>query len=670
MDYKIIRIKRILTELNSKSSYSPKYLIDFVDAFRPKTDVELEQVEELFHQFTKCFDMHSDYSASFRVYLNHVFHKKKVLRSITESGIMTNDRFFTQLRRLIISKIFTSYYPRNDLLRVLEAVFPKSTDYEWVKRLNNQDIVLFFKSLGIREIQNIEPNHPARLQFLQALKIISIRISQLGLVNEVTERIPELETLESPFVVLPEEVHKLILKMKDDSSITYSDPDFKHIFVLLEQCKQYISVIRTRKKSFGINLRLINYLLRLQLNIERAEVILNIIAKNENPKEIHLSAIMFCKNLIKSQSENRNLKHFIERYLELIAFQISEHAGTTGESYITKNAKEYWKMFISSAGAGVIVGFLCIFKNLIYYLNFSLFGSALMYSFNYSFGFIAIYTSKSKLATKQPAMTASSLTKHLDIGLKKKTRFLFENEAYLVRQIFRSQFIAFVGNMLFAFPVAFFIAAAYTHFTGAYPTNESRAFQMIHDIHPFKGPSLIYASLTGVYLYIAGVISGYYDNFNINYQFSKRMKHQACLQKVLGTRMAVRVSNYSNKHFGQIMGNFYLGIFLGSTSTLGHIIGIPLDIRHITFASGNFGLAYQHVGSQLSHFQIFECVLGIVLIGTMNFAFSFGLAIVTALKSRKLELKKTGTLLYFTWRLFKKNPISFFVPVKLDKRLF
>lgn len=670
MDYKIIRIKSILNELNSKSSYSPQYLIDLVDAFRPKTNVEFQQVDLLFHQFTECFRMHSDYSQSFRIYLNHVFHKKKVLRAITESGIITNDNFITQLRRLLTSKVISYHYPRDDLLEILEKLFPKADDYEWVKRINNKDIAIFFKALGIRETSQVEADHPARFQLLQALKVLSIRISSLGLVNEITERIPVLETLDSPFLVLPEEVNQFIDKMKKTPHISQSDPDFKHIFVLLEQCKNYISVIKTRKKLFGINLVITNYLLRLKHSIERSEVILNLIATNENHENAYESEIEFCKNLIKAQSEKRNFKKFIETYLELIAYQIAEHAGSTGENYITKNAKEYWKMLISSAGAGVIVGFLSILKNTIYYLHLPLFGSAFMYSLNYSMGFILIYVSKTKLATKQPAMTASSLAQHLDVGLKKKSRHVFINESYLVRQIFRSQFIAFIGNVMFAFPVAYAIAFFYTYFMGGYPVDQHKAFEMIDNIHPLNSPSIFYASLTGIYLYLAGVLSGYYDNFNINNKFSKRIKHQRSLQGCVGVKNAVKISNYLNEHFGQIMGNFYLGIFLGSTSTLGHFIGLPLDIRHITFASGNFGLAFHRVGNQLSNVQIFEAIIGIILIGMMNFIFSFGLAIITAIKSRKMQLKRAGTLVYYTWRLFKRNPIAFFIPVKLDKKMF
>src|SRR5690606_38009935 len=112
------------------------------------------------------------------------------------------------------SKFFSVHYPRNDLFNVLEKLFPEADDYDWVKRINNKDIAIFFKALGLRETYEIEEDHPARHQLLQALKIISIRISALGLVNEITERIPELETLESPFVVLPEEVNLFIAKMK------------------------------------------------------------------------------------------------------------------------------------------------------------------------------------------------------------------------------------------------------------------------------------------------------------------------------------------------------------------------------------------------------------------------------------------------------------------------
>ena len=60
------------------------------------------------------------------------------------------------------------------------------------------------------------------------------------------------------------------------------------------------------------------------------------------------------------------------------------------------------------------------------------------------------------MATKQPAMTASALIKALEEGVLKKGKDVEKYKAFaiLFARVFRSQFIAFVGNVIMAFPVS------------------------------------------------------------------------------------------------------------------------------------------------------------------------------------------------------------------------
>jgi site-specific recombinase len=70
---------------------------------------------------------------------------------------------------------------------------------------------------------------------------------------------------------------------------------------------------------------------------------------------------------------------------------------------------------------------------------------------NYAMGFVMIYLMGFTLATKQPAMTAATMTK---VFLKKERKRNNTEFAHLVSKLFRSQFIAFVGNVLLSFPIA------------------------------------------------------------------------------------------------------------------------------------------------------------------------------------------------------------------------
>ncbi len=113
-----------------------------------------------------------------------------------------------------------------------------------------------------------------------------------------------------------------------------------------------------------------------------------------------------------------------------MSYEITQHTAKTGEHYITETSKEYFQMLKAAMGAGLVVGFLCIFKVLLGKIETSYFGHAFLYSMNYAFGFITIFLLGYALATKQPAITATTIAKVLENGIKegewkwRKTQFV------------------------------------------------------------------------------------------------------------------------------------------------------------------------------------------------------------------------------------------------------
>lgn len=93
-----------------------------------------------------------------------------------------------------------------------------------------------------------------------------------------------------------------------------------------------------------------------------------------------------------------------------------------------------------------------------------LFGKAFLYSMNYAWGFIAIYMLGATTAHKQPAMTAATLVKSLQHAVGDKHSY--SAFAQLFARLFRSQFVAFMGNILLAFPVATGLSLLVTYLTG------------------------------------------------------------------------------------------------------------------------------------------------------------------------------------------------------------
>ncbi|MBK7854251.1 MAG: hypothetical protein IPJ79_04490 [Bacteroidetes bacterium] len=121
------------------------------------------------------------------------------------------------------------------------------------------------------------------------------------------------------------------------------------------------------------------------------------------------------------------------------------------------------------------------------------------------------------------------------------------------------------------------------------------------------------------------------------------------------------------KNLGAITGNFTLGFLLAFVSFLGFITGLPLDIMHVTFATGTLGFAGFEMMGHLTWFEVILACLGITGIGLMNIGVSFSLAIFVAVKSRGIDLSLMPDVLKYLLKKFFRNPVTFFYPLTIKK---
>ena len=201
------------------------------------------------------------------------------------------------------------------------------------------------------------------------------------------------------------------------------------------------------------------------------------------------------------------------------------------------------------------------------------------------------------------------------------------------------------------------------HWLGESPVSADKAAHLLHDLDVF-GWAIPHAALAGVFLYLAGLISGYFDNRSAHNQVGPRVARLPWLQRWVGTARAEAVGAYIGQHLGGMMGNFLFGCMLGSAGILGVILGLPVDIRHIAFSSANLG--YVIVGSEvMPPWQTLAWAsLGVFCIGLTNLAVSFSLALRTAFRARRLQFSGARVLLRAVWQRFRAAPGSFFIPPK------
>ena len=173
------------------------------------------------------------------------------------------------------------------------------------------------------------------------------------------------------------------------------------------------------------------------------------------------------------------------------------------------------------------------------------FGHAFFYSLNYSFGFIVIYLLGFTLATKQPAMTAASLITALEVGLKIQGNDSEKHKTFaiLFARLFRSQFIAFVGNVVMAFPVALVgIWAIDNIFGNNIATSNWNKFLV--DLNPIGSLLLFHAAIAGFFLFLSGIISGSISNRDKHFDVKYRIEEHPWLKMTFGKvkRKGMRMS--------------------------------------------------------------------------------------------------------------------------------
>jgi site-specific recombinase len=129
-----------------------------------------------------------------------------------------------------------------------------------------------------------------------------------------------------------------------------------------------------------------------------------------------------------------------------------------------------------------------------------------------------------------------------------------------------------------------------------------------------------------------------------------------------------RIAAYIDSDLGALAGNFYFGFLLGGMSTFGLLIGLPIDIRHITFSATNVGFSLVAFDFAPDAHLLTMAVLGVAVIGLTNLVVSFTLALLVALRARQVTFAEGWRLLGNLLARLLTHPGQFFLPPKRERR--
>ncbi|WP_291132545.1 recombinase [Flavobacterium sp. UBA7682] len=651
-------------ESSYKSNDGLLFLIDLVNFFRPgnpKTESVIS-IEPLLQFLTENLQQ----KKLLKDHLTELLHQRKFSRVLSDTGILRDSDFIYEVRQRLFAKILP-FQPEKDTLEfVLNQVFFKSTDPIWIARIPFEELQKLFDILGFENGYNSVEEKSILSEVMNAMGLISQRMSGRSMENDVIKMVPEYEELESPFVAFENELYTIHRRIKkgENHYIDSEDINYKQLIIFHKQCEDYVDKAFSNITKFGISIKVNQSLLRIRQQLQRVKVLISTLVVNKEIDKKN-NVILLVLRLIKYNCHKNNVRQLINESTQLISYEITQHTAKTGEHYITESKSEYFSMLKAAIGGGFIVGILCVIKLLLSKMDSSDFGHAFYYSLNYSIGFIIIFLLGYTLATKQPAMTAATLIKALESGMKKHTKNENKHSSFakLFARLFRSQFIAFVGNVLMAFPLAMLGIWLIDYFFD-YNIAFEKSAKLLNDLSPITSAAILHAAIAGVFLFLSGIISGNISNKNKHNQVYYRIKEHPVLKQNLGIVKTNAIAQWFENNWAGVVSNGWFGVFLGSTASVGAFLGLNLDIRHITFASGNFALGLYGSDFIVDLSTIVWGIIGIGLIGFVNFAVSFSLSLGLAFRSRNIPLSELRFLFSSTWAYFKKRPTAFFFPVK------
>lgn len=601
-------------------------------------------------------------------YLHSIFGQRHFNISLTEANILAENGFFPELKKRILNTILPNVENENSIWYLIDNITIRpAKDFKFLSK-TSQDT--FFELMRLLDFEDIVLQKFVKNELYLSVNVLAWRAIGNALDVEVLNMAPEYKDFDNPFMALQDELDIITRKFKEDCGFVLhsKSENYKQIKVYLSQCQMFIDTAYKNVNSKGISRKINISLLKIRQQLNRITDILELLVIDE-PKEVRLKSKLLIYRIVQYKSHKNNISELFDDNTRLISHLITNHTAETGRHYIASDKNGFFKMFWKASGGGVIVGFLCILKMLYSYDKGSDFSHAFMYAFNYAMGFIIIYLLGFTLATKQPAMTASTMAKVLSENKDKSAHY--RAFSHLIAQLFRTQFIAFVGNVLWAFPVALLLVYGIDVLLNQ-NLSAAKATTLLRDINPIETKPFFHASIAGVYLFISGIISGNVGNNTVYYRIPERLAKNPSLHLIFGNKFAKNLAEFYKKKWAGIISNFWFGVFLGVTGTIGKFLGVDIDIRHITFAAGNFALGLYGKNFEITTSQFFMYFGTVIMIGFFNFIVSFGLSMMLALRSRKISLGKTGDILKNIFFYFIKKPLLFFLPIpsrELDKNV-
>lgn len=593
--------------------------------------------------------------AALRTVVARAFEQTDGVRLFTDTGLPTHQAMFSEAVDRLSKRVLPEPPVEGDTARLLFRLFPTVRQVDWFESLPPELSARLFSTLAVPKGTALDP---MRQSMRDAAVLLAVRISANGLADEVRRRLSRSSATlrDSPFLALPRVVRTWVTGDKSELMGVTTEVQCRECIAACRKCAR--EVIATLDQT-GVSVDLVYRLELIKRQLDRLYALVTVLSAE--PIQGAHQRLLY--TLIRGGVRDRSLGELFRTNSRLLAQRVIERAGHGGEHYVTRTRDEQHQMVNSAGGGGVLTSFSVFLKFVMGWAHLPPLIDGIANALNYGTGFVVMQMVGFTLATKQPSMTAATLagaikdtTTHLETTEQADLGPLVEQVARVVR----SQLAAVAGNLGMVIPGVLLINLVVRLLTGHFLLDTEYAEKVVHKHNPFGSPTIIYACLTGVYLWMASIVGGTMENWFVVNKLHEAIASSRGFRSLVGSERASRFSKFLLNNISGFGGSIALGSFLGLSPVVGLLVGIPLEVRHVTFATGQLTFAGMTLGPErVVQADYLVALSAIGVIGLCNFGVSFALALFVALRAREVGAFAQLELLRAVLRRFVRAPLDF-----------
>ena len=565
-------------------------------------------------------------------------------------GFGARSSLFSEVRERVQRRVLPQTPETTDMAALFALLF-EPADAIWLQALDNDTL----RRLG----DLLAPGFSHwRQVLLDAIGILVSAVHASGRSPALRQRMSAKASTSNPFRELTRAADQLRSAVLDDRSADALSAA-PYLRAVLGACRDAAASVTPHLEQYGVSVDIVFDQDQLLGRTARIELLLDCVLAPDHAAEWP----RLMAELLRALEASQGLRALLRDHYSLLARQVTERSAETGEHYITRTRAEYADMLKRAAGGGVVIAGTTFVKFGLMALGLSAFWGGFWAGTNYALSFLLVMLLHWTVATKQPAMTAPAMAASLPakgVGSDEAIEAFVDR----VAQLIRSQVAGIVGNIALCAPLVWLVQWLSGHLLGAPPVSTEQAHHVLLSL-TLLGPTALFAAFTGVLLFASSLVAGWAENWFVLHRLDSAIAWNPRILAAVGVQRARFWAGWWRRNISGVAANVSLGLMLGLVPALLGFVGLHLDVRHVTLASGQLGAALGALGVGIVQTPAFWwCVAGIAATGVLNLSVSFGLAFMVALRSRGVQLKEQSRIMAALQHRLRAQPLSFFIPPK------